>query len=74
MGGVPCSFRVLSASHDVCWHYGELYRYLQRNGMLIGSNDLWIAATAVAYQMPIVTRNRGHFSRVPGVEIVAYGG
>lgn len=67
-------FRVLPASDDVCWHYGELYRYLQRNGMLIGSNDLWIAATAVAHQMPIVTRNRAHFSRVPGIEIVAYGG
>jgi predicted nucleic acid-binding protein len=65
-------FRVLPATDDVCWHYGEIYRYLQRNGMLIGSNDLWIAATAVAHAMPIVTRNRAHFSRVPGVEVIAY--
>lgn len=50
----------------------EIYRYLQRNNMLIGSNDLWIAATAVAHAMPIVTRNRAHFSRVPGVEVIAY--
>lgn len=66
-------FRVLPASIDVCWRYGEIYRHLQRAGTAIGSNDLWIAATAVAHEMPIVTRNDEHFSRVPGLEIVAYG-
>jgi len=67
-------FRVLPSTDDVCWCYGEFYRYLQRNGMLIGSNDLWIAATAAANAMPLVTRNHRHFSRVPGIEVVAYGG
>ena len=67
-------FRVLPVTSDVCWRYGEIYRYLQRNGMLIGSNDLWIAATAVANEMSLVTRNQLHFSRVPGIEVVVYGG
>lgn len=66
-------FRVLPATLDVCWHYGEIYRHLQRNGMLIGTNDLWIAATAIAHEMPVVSRNRVHFSRVPGLEVIAYG-
>lgn len=42
--------------------------------MLIGSNDLWIAATTVANEMSLVTRNQIHFSRVPGIEVVVYVG
>jgi tRNA(fMet)-specific endonuclease VapC len=66
-------FPVLPASNDVCWHYGELYRDLQARGQLIGGNDLWIAATAVAHEMALVTRNHAHFSRVQGLEILGYG-
>ena len=48
------------------------YRHLQENGMLIGGNDLWIAATGLAYQMPVVTRNTQHYRRVPGLRVEAY--
>lgn len=56
----------------MCWQYGELYRYLRQRGSLIGTNDLWIAATALVYGMPLVTRNVEHFERVPGLELVEY--
>ena len=65
-------FRILPQTQEVCWEYGKAYRYLQDNGLLIGSNDLWIAATAVAYGYPLVTRNERHFRRVPGLEILVY--
>ncbi len=65
-------FRVLESNKDVSWRYGEAYRYLQANGMLIGSNDLWIAATALANSMPVVTANEKHYRRVPGLEVVPY--
>ena len=65
-------FYVLASSAEVCWEYGKVFRHLQRNGQLIGGNDLWIAATALAYGMPIVTANVEHFSRVPGLEVRAY--
>lgn len=44
----------LSYNPDVGWEYGKAYRYLKENGLLIGSNDLWIAATALAYQMAVL--------------------
>lgn len=34
--------------------------------------DTGIAATAVAHEMPIVTRNRSHYARVPSLEVVGY--
>jgi predicted nucleic acid-binding protein len=63
---------VLPSSADVSWHYGRAYRHLHDNGSLIGANDLWIAATGLAYQMPVVTRNPEHFRRVPGLEVETY--
>jgi predicted nucleic acid-binding protein len=39
---------------------------------MIGSNDLWIAATAIAYRMAIVTANPRDFERVPGLDVVRY--
>ena len=65
-------FRILESSPEVAWHYGEAYRFLRANGLLIGANDLWIAATALAYDLPVVTRNEKHFRRVPGLEVVSY--
>lgn len=63
---------VLGSSADVSWHYGRAYRHLRDNGALIGANDLWIAATALAYGMPVVTRNVDHFRRVPGLDVEPY--
>lgn len=65
-------FYILPSSPDVSWHYGQVFRHLQRQGQLIGANDLWIAATGLAYDMPVVTRNAIHFERVPGLEVEEY--
>lgn len=65
-------FRVLELDAEVCWRYGELFRFLKKNGLLIESNDMWIAATALAHDLPVVTRNVRHYQRVPGLEVVSY--
>jgi predicted nucleic acid-binding protein len=65
-------FYVLASNADVSWEYGRAYRYLHENGRLIGGNDLWIAATGLAYRMPVVTRNTAHYRRVPGLDVQAY--
>jgi tRNA(fMet)-specific endonuclease VapC len=65
-------FFVLASTPDVSWEYGRAYRYLKDNGRLIGGNDLWIAATGLAYGMPVVTRNAEHYRRVPGLVVEAY--
>ncbi len=67
-------FRILPLDEEVAWQYGQSYRYLKEQGLLIGANDLWIAAAALAYDIPLATRNRRHFGRVPGLKIASYRG
>jgi tRNA(fMet)-specific endonuclease VapC len=66
-------FEVIACTPEVSWRYGRLYRYLRGNGLLIDANDLWIAATALAFEMPVVTRNERHFARVPELDVIGYG-
>jgi tRNA(fMet)-specific endonuclease VapC len=65
-------FHVLEHTRDVDWHYAQAFRYLHRRGELIPADDLWIAATGVAYAMPVVTRNVAHYERVPGLTVLGY--
>jgi tRNA(fMet)-specific endonuclease VapC len=65
-------FRILIPDVDTAWAYGQRYRYLEDNGLLIGANDLWIAAVAITHGLPLVTRNAGHFRRVPGLSVMDY--
>ena len=69
---VLAPFQMLAIDFEAAWHFGNTFRYLRVNGLMIGAGDLWIAATALAHGMPVVTRNPGHFSRVPGLEVVTY--
>lgn len=63
-------FHVLPCTHEVRWHHGRVYRHLRRLGLLIGANDLWIAATALAFDLPLVTGNEQHYHRVPDLRVI----
>lgn len=65
-------YPILPWSSDISWQYGEIYRALAAKGRLIGTNDLWIAATALVHGMGVVTNNVDEFSRVPGLMVVPY--
>jgi predicted nucleic acid-binding protein len=66
-------FPWLPMDEGVAWHFGETYHYLSRTGQLIGTNDLWIAATGLAHAVPVATTNGAEFGRVPGLEVVNVG-
>ncbi|MFT4640767.1 MAG: putative nucleic acid-binding protein [Verrucomicrobiales bacterium] len=40
---------------------------------MIGTNDLWIAATGLTHGLPIATGNGVEFKRVPGLDVVRVG-
>ena len=49
--------------------YGTIRAELEAKGEMIGNNDLWIAAHAVAAELTLVTNNEREFRRVRGLKI-----
>jgi len=49
--------------------YGMIRTDLERQGVPIGPNDLWIAATAKAHDLVLVTRNHRKFARIAGLRL-----
>jgi len=49
--------------------YGKIRADLESRGEMIGNNDLWIAAHAVAERLVLVTNNEREFSRVRGLKL-----
>lgn len=49
--------------------YGTIRAELSSKGEMIGNNDLWIAAHAVATGLTLVTNNEKEFRRVRGLKI-----
>ena len=49
--------------------YGRIRAALERQGKMIGNNDLWIGAHAVAMNLTIATNNEREFRRIPGLSV-----
>lgn len=65
-------FTVIEIGESIAWTASHLSRDLRHRGLHIGDNDIWIAATAITFSLPLVSRNARHFGRVPGLQIVNY--
>ena len=50
-------------------HYAEIRADLKRRGMMIGANDLFIAAHARALGLTLVTNNTAEFARVSNLAL-----
>jgi tRNA(fMet)-specific endonuclease VapC len=60
---------VLPLSDETGVEYGRLRAKLERQGALIGNNDLWIAAHAKTAGLVLVTNNEKEFRRIDGLRI-----
>jgi len=52
-------------------HYGQVKAELARAGTPIPENDIWIAALAREYELPVATRDR-HFAHVAGLDVLPW--
>lgn len=50
-------------------HHGEQRRRLEAAGEMIGGNDLWIAAHALADNLTLVTNNEREFCRIKALTV-----
>ena len=65
-------FDILPMDEKTADAYARTARMLRTQNLLIGANDLWIAAAALSRDLPLVTNNTAHFARVPGLAVIGY--
>lgn len=63
------AFSPLVITEPVARVHAELGAGLAAEGTPIPTHDLWIAATALAYGLALVTLDTRHFERVPGLTL-----
>ena len=51
-------YTVIPGTYEVARQYGRVKRAFRDQ---VDENDMWIAATALAYELPVVTNNLTHF-------------
>jgi tRNA(fMet)-specific endonuclease VapC len=62
---------VLESNPTIARQWGWLRAVRRRQP--ISENDGWIAATALAYDIPLVTHNRKDFLDIPGLRLITAG-
>ncbi len=59
---------VLNPNFEVAAQYAKIRKYLKENGTPIPENDIWIAATAIANGLKLITRDR-HFEHIAYLDV-----
>ena len=62
-------YTVLPFDVHVCRHWGEIRAECQRAGRPISAQDAWIAATALAFDVPLLTNNGDDFVAVSHLQL-----
>lgn len=60
---------VAEMESEVGEHYGQIRSELEKQGRVIGNNDLWLAAHARANGWTLVTNNEREFVRVSALRV-----
>ena len=63
------SIEILPLADGADQHYGRIRSELEKGGIVIGANDLLIAAHALALNTVLVTDNVREFKRVKGLRL-----
>jgi predicted nucleic acid-binding protein len=58
---------VLPLNRSIMRRFAAVRRNLRSRGQLIQDMDMLIAVTALHHNLTLVTRNRSHFRRTPGI-------
>ena len=59
---------VLPFTIDVCEIWGRIRAERKQQPISVG--DAWIAATAIAYELPLLTNNTKHFQDIMGLNLL----
>jgi tRNA(fMet)-specific endonuclease VapC len=62
---------VLLPDLETCEIWARIAADCHRRGRPREHNDLWIAATALRHDLPLVTHNRRHFDDIPDLTVIS---
>ena len=62
---------LIPLTEEMCRLFGQHRAQLRRQNQLIGDFDLLIATACLSHDLVLLTTNRAHFERVPGLRIVS---
>ena len=65
------AFVIVPYDIELCKTYGKLKASLREAGVVVADNDLWIAACAVRHSIPLISNNRKHFEKIPGLHLIS---
>ena len=63
------SFQIIPLDTAIADIAAQIFADLRRNNQIVAHTDVLIGATALHYQMKVVTNNQAHFSRIPNLEL-----
>ena len=63
-------FTFAEVDETICLRWAEVQANAKKFGRPISVADSWIAATALAYDVPLVTHNPSDFYNVPGLTVI----
>jgi tRNA(fMet)-specific endonuclease VapC len=66
-------FVIVPFNRSLCTKWADVTVAAQARGYRIECADAWIAATALQYDLPLVTHNRRDYRGVPGLSLVSHG-
>ena len=62
-------FQLLSLNLPIVEKFAEVRAHLRRRGQLISDFDMLLGATALHYDLIVLTYNKKHFTRIPDIKI-----
>jgi tRNA(fMet)-specific endonuclease VapC len=63
------AFEIVNLDDESLNHYAKIRLNLEKDGIIIGSNDPLIASIAAAHKRILITHNTKEFERISGLRI-----
>lgn len=62
-------FQLLNLNLPIMERFAEIRSYLRRRGEIISDFDILLGATALHYDLTVLTDNKRHFKRIPDLKL-----
>lgn len=61
---------IVPYDEELCRTFGKVRASLPP-GVVISTNDLWIASCAIRHSIPLISNNRKHFEKIPTLTLIS---